>query len=306
MPRIVAMLTALAVMAGLAPAPAASQTAPPVPAPPAPPQPKPPGTHLQPLNPGSWVTNDDYPAQAIREGQKGTTAFRLNVDETGAVTECVVTGSSGAPTLDDATCALLKVRAKFRPALDAQGKPIPATYFNRFRWELPIPELQPFASWTSILRVTIGTGGEIVSCKQQAFGPVPEGAKQGCDWLASATREETRNVRGSATGPVTILFRTDQLVSGMPAPAEPAAFASFKRVWGMKMRREIEPSGFPAACYVDWGQGETVIPATKCLNMGRYVAGTEWHTITSTNAMLTDGDSNVGEALNTLTRRMSK
>lgn len=275
------------------------------PAPPPPPSPTP-GTRVQPISPGAWVTNDDYPPAAIRGGQQGTTSFRLDIDGKGMVTECTVTGSSGSQLLDDATCVLLKTRARFQPALDAQGRPIDAVYSNRFRWELPQQPPQPMASWTAILRITIGNGGEVVSCSQQAFGPVPDGAKPGCDWLASATRDETRNMRGSATGPVTILMRADHLVSGMPAPSVPALAAAFKAIWGMKLRREIGPDGYPSACYVDWGQGEAALPAGRCMTLGRYVAGPEQHSIVSANAVLTDGDPNVGDALNLLTAHLPK
>jgi protein TonB len=117
------------------PPPVIMPPAPPAPvAPPAPPRIAKP---LQPRNPGGWVTNDDYPAAAIRAEQAGTTSFRLDVDASGKVSNCTVTGSSGSPLLDSTACALLKRRARFGPAEDSSGNKIPAVYTNRFRWELP-------------------------------------------------------------------------------------------------------------------------------------------------------------------------
>lgn len=110
---------------------------PPAPAPVAPPAPPRIAKPLQPRNPGSWVTNDDYPAAAIRAEQAGTTGFRLDVDASGKVSNCTVTSSSGSPLLDSTACALLRRRARFGPAEDAGGNKIPAVYSNRFRWELP-------------------------------------------------------------------------------------------------------------------------------------------------------------------------
>lgn len=271
------------------------------PAPPPPPAPPRIAKVLQPISPGSWVTNDDYPAEAIRQQQHGTTGFRLDVDEKGAVTKCTVTSSSGSQILDDATCTLLTARAKFGHAEDGQGHPIPAVYSNRFRWVLPEPDPKPMVSWTDTLRISIGSGGDVISCTPQHFGPVPEWVMPGCDWLKSATRDELRNVRGSATGLVTLVLRSELRVSGVETPAAPALSPAFKPIWGMNYRVEVQPDGHPAACYVDWGHGETAVPADKCAAEGLFESGTEWHTMTTKNVVLTDGDPNVGEALNKLT-----
>jgi protein TonB len=111
----------------------------PVPVPVPAPRPEPPriAKPLQARNPGSWVTNDDYPAAALRAEQQGTTSFRLDVDASGRVTNCTVTGSSGSALLDNTACSLLKRRARFGAAEDSNGNKIPASYSNRFRWEIP-------------------------------------------------------------------------------------------------------------------------------------------------------------------------
>ena len=103
------------------------------------PKPEPPriAKPLQPKGQGSWVTNDDYPPAALRGEQQGTTRFTLSVDASGRVTNCTITGSSGSALLDTTACNLLKRRARFGPAEDASGNKIPATYANRFRWEIP-------------------------------------------------------------------------------------------------------------------------------------------------------------------------
>src|SRR5262245_44866486 len=70
--------------------------APPVftPAPPAPPAPPPPPRTVEPAraraNLGSYVSDDDYPAAALRAEQEGRTGFRLTVGPDGRVTNCVV------------------------------------------------------------------------------------------------------------------------------------------------------------------------------------------------------------------------
>lgn len=88
-------------------------------------------------NPGAWVTNDDYPSSAIREGVQGTTSFRLDIGPDGRVTGCTVTGSSGSSALDDTACRLLTRRARFTPAKDAAGNGMVSSYSSRVRWQIP-------------------------------------------------------------------------------------------------------------------------------------------------------------------------
>lgn len=100
------------------------------------PAPKP--TKLKPRgNPAAWVTNDDYPATALRAEEQGRTSFRLDVGADGKPTACAVTGSSGSRTLDEAACRLLMRRARFVPGTGADGSPAGGTYANSFSWQIP-------------------------------------------------------------------------------------------------------------------------------------------------------------------------
>ncbi len=87
--------------------------------------------------PQTWLTDKDYPLQARRARQSGTTGFRLDVDARGRVTKCTITSSSGSAVLDATTCSLLRKRAAFNPAMGHDGKPMPATWSSRFRWQMP-------------------------------------------------------------------------------------------------------------------------------------------------------------------------
>ncbi len=69
--------------------------------------------------------------------QQGTTGFRLEVGPNGRVTSCTVTSSSGASSLDSATCRLMKSRAKFTPAHDSTGAAVADSVSSRIRWVLP-------------------------------------------------------------------------------------------------------------------------------------------------------------------------
>jgi TonB family protein len=69
-------------------------------------------------------TADDYPSEALNRGQQGTAQFLLLIDEKGGVAACHVLKASGVPALDGMGCAVIRERAKFKPARDSTGKPI--------------------------------------------------------------------------------------------------------------------------------------------------------------------------------------
>lgn len=85
----------------------------------------------------SWITTEDYPSASIRNNEEGTVAIAVRVGADGRVSSCEVTGSSGYPALDAVTCRLYARRARFEPALDADGVAVAATYSDRVRWQLP-------------------------------------------------------------------------------------------------------------------------------------------------------------------------
>ncbi|WP_245824530.1 energy transducer TonB [Sphingomonas azotifigens] len=82
------------------------------------------------------MTDDDFPAESARAGEQGTVAFTLLIDVRGLPERCEVTASSGFERLDRTACNLLVQRARFVPALDANGQPIRAPYKGRFTWVL--------------------------------------------------------------------------------------------------------------------------------------------------------------------------
>jgi len=88
-------------------------------------------------NQGDWFPRDAYPAAARRADAQGLVSVSVEVGEKGRVTACRVTASSGSEELDAATCRLATRNGRFRPALNADGAPVTATYALRnVRWVL--------------------------------------------------------------------------------------------------------------------------------------------------------------------------
>lgn len=84
-------------------------------------------------NAGRWMTFDDYPARAMREGREGAVGFRLSVDAEGRPSACEITKSSGHADLDAETCTVVTRRARFKPS-----QAIGLRYFeSRVTWSIP-------------------------------------------------------------------------------------------------------------------------------------------------------------------------
>ncbi|WP_051531801.1 energy transducer TonB [Sphingomonas sp. URHD0057] len=75
-------------------------------------------------DPRQIFSADDYPAEAQSKGEQGTAQAKLTVDTAGRVTDCVLIRKTGSRSLDEATCRILKNRARFKPARDSQGDPM--------------------------------------------------------------------------------------------------------------------------------------------------------------------------------------
>jgi TonB family protein len=88
-------------------------------------------------NLSAYFSADDYPAAALRENLQGTTGFRLTIAPNGRVTNCAVTSSSGSAALDQATCRILRSRARYTPARDSSGNATGGTDSGRVTWRLP-------------------------------------------------------------------------------------------------------------------------------------------------------------------------
>jgi TonB family protein len=84
-----------------------------------------------------YFSTDDYPADAVLRRAEGTVSFRLEIDRAGRVVSCTVTRSSNDASLDNATCAILRARAQYEPALDDRGQPIAGVDNGRVTWRLP-------------------------------------------------------------------------------------------------------------------------------------------------------------------------
>lgn len=143
---------------------------------------------LKPLtNPGSWVTDDDYPAAAMRLGHDGTVGFQLQIDSSGLPAGCSVVQSSGFDELDQQVCHLLVQRARFSPARDASGKAIAAPYKGRFTWRMRQDE-GVFRPSTNRIAFELSADNLLLNCRMG--DKVLETAGQQCGAMTVGSRAD--------------------------------------------------------------------------------------------------------------------
>jgi protein TonB len=93
------------------------------------------------------IDGSDYPEVAYRAHVSGIVHMRFTVEASGRVGDCRVTRSSGSRELDAATCRLIVKRFRYRPARDAEGRPIASLVLGVHEWgvgpEPPIKWIEP-------------------------------------------------------------------------------------------------------------------------------------------------------------------
>jgi hypothetical protein len=88
-------------------------------------------------SPGKWVVSSDYPSKMLYAGQSAIVEFRMIVSEDGSPASCHIQSTTRPKEFDKAVCGSLMKRARFKPALDADGKPLASYYRNTVRFAIP-------------------------------------------------------------------------------------------------------------------------------------------------------------------------
>ena len=88
-------------------------------------------------SPGDWLNSNDYPTDLLRAGQQGLVMVRLSVGVDGKPTQCYIQQSTRPAGFDEAVCKGLMRRARFEPALGADGKPIASYWRSSVSFQIP-------------------------------------------------------------------------------------------------------------------------------------------------------------------------
>ena len=219
-------------------APPPTVVAPPIVYPPAPPPPPPPRV-IEPTrsraNLASYVSDSDYPLEALMNGEEGTVGFRLTVGPDGRVANCIVFSSSGTPSLDDTTCSIMRRRARFTPARGLDGNPTSDSLSARITWRIdeeppapddeaaatpaivqrtrpvsPLPDLVRLADYPAeavsqsrqgrtALILSVGPDGRVASCQVRTSSGSPDLDEAACRLMRERARfTPARDSQGAA------------------------------------------------------------------------------------------------------------
>jgi len=142
---------------------------------------------VQPL--GSWVSDTDYPPDALARSAEGIVGFRLVVDPQGQVSDCKIERSSGDESLDAQTCAIMTSRPRFHPARNREGRPVIDVVRSRIRWQIdPNSGLVPFAPIQLVTSMTVSASGAQCSLEWNGVArPVPQCPSPSPETLAMLT-----------------------------------------------------------------------------------------------------------------------
>lgn len=217
-----------------------------------------------PIDPASWITHEDYPADALEQGLFGTVEVAFTVDAVGRATACTTIKSSGSVQLDELTCAAMIARARFQPARDASGKAVAGTSLRRVRREKPYNADTYLILSAQRVRLTIGSGHKVEKCElwrssDAASVPSPCDVVTGMMMLAAIWASE----RGP--GVLDRIERTS--IDGVPDIEFPPELA-VDPDWTRTMHMKVDDRGRVTACRMV----ATDSKQTRCTGEQRFLA----------------------------------
>ncbi len=114
-----------------------------------------------------YISDNDYPREAIRNYAEGTVVVQFTISTNGRVPVCEIAQSSGSDLLDETSCALIKERFKYVPARGIDGKAVSETRTQRITWRLPGGEatLEDITPSTLDIELIVSPDGSIRECK---------------------------------------------------------------------------------------------------------------------------------------------
>lgn len=88
-------------------------------------------------NSAEWIAPEDYPADALIAHKQRTSIILWSIGVDGRVHDCFVVASSGASSLDRASCSAITAQGRYIPATDKNGVAVVSHAMRRVVWRIP-------------------------------------------------------------------------------------------------------------------------------------------------------------------------
>ena len=87
---------------------------------------------MEPLGMEGWLPSREVASLPVRSGRA---VIRIGIDAEGRPAYCLLVEPRNAAAIEQSLCSRMIRRARFRPALDIQGRPMPSVYTFPLAWQ---------------------------------------------------------------------------------------------------------------------------------------------------------------------------
>ncbi|WP_109806997.1 energy transducer TonB [Sphingosinithalassobacter portus] len=240
--------------------------------PPAPPPPPPPGE--QPATRATLISgaisNEDYPPEARDAREQGVVVVQYRIETDGLVSDCEVVRSSGSPSLDTKSCALIVERFRYSPARDANGQAVAQRQTQSIRWaNSPMinspaasgrpadgTSFSPLIAWRLTVRISIADDGTITTCEpmMKSLGRDIPPSPQVCEMLDRRVISHLAANKGA-----TLLYVEEQRVVGSEEMAA-ADYPEFRIAMWRVETTVVDAEGRETDCRIEMSGSTRTFP----------------------------------------------
>lgn len=205
--------------------------------------PPPPPTYAPTSGWAELFSANDYPPAALQQHEEGKVGVLVHVDSSGAVVDCIVESSSGFADLDDRTCAIIRERARFKPAEGAANPSVVSELHQKIVWR--IGEVRaPSQPWATRTVMDYAPDGNAVSCRIERAGALASQSPTMPECPPQAYERRAPRVAGFDTVSRTIAEqRFDRGLGSPPAPEQGDVLVGRK-----VLALEVDATGKLASC----------------------------------------------------------
>ena len=195
-------------------------------------------------NPGNWITPDDYPNQALRDGVEGKSTVTLTISPEGKPVGCEISISSGSADLDTTTCELLTERGRFEMSPSGTTQ----SFSTAVEWRIPPAPLMPISAIGFTALTDLSKGQVVGDCESSTIGE-PDEQLDICELLAmpGATDKVGLDTEIDATK---LQMRLIIAPKGNMLPTAFAFTQSAKTTVLFKAQFDVDANGVPGNCAV--------------------------------------------------------